>query len=107
MKNLQTLILLSFIVSLTSCGTLKEGFINQKKDNSDEFLVQKKSPLVMPPEYNQLPLPNVDSDKVEDKGPASIKTLILSTEDNNENSSENTQVDKNFEEKLLEKIKSN
>ena len=36
-------------------GQLKEGFKNQKKNSSDEFLVEKKSPLVMPPEFNELP----------------------------------------------------
>ena len=48
----------SFLIFfLTSCGVVKEGFSNQKKNNSDEFLVEKKSPLVMPPDYNKLPLP--------------------------------------------------
>ena len=28
---------------ITSCGTVKEGFTNQKKESSDEFLVEKKS----------------------------------------------------------------
>ena len=29
----------------------------QKKTGTDEFLIQKKSPLVMPPNYNELPEP--------------------------------------------------
>ena len=47
-------------VLLSSCGTIKEGFSSQKKNNSDEFLVEKKSPLVMPPDYAQLPIPKTD-----------------------------------------------
>ena len=35
------------ILVLNSCGTLKEGFSSQKKDSIDEFLVEKKSPLVI------------------------------------------------------------
>ena len=31
--------------------------MNQKKSSTDEFLVEKKSPLVMPPDYNELPIP--------------------------------------------------
>ena len=31
------------LVTLSSCGTLKEGFKSQKKDNTDEFLVKKIS----------------------------------------------------------------
>ena len=45
------------ILVLNSCGTLKEGFSSQKKDSIDEFLVEKKSPLVMPPDFNELPFP--------------------------------------------------
>jgi len=41
--KIYTLILLSFIF-LQSCGTIKEGFSSQKKNSSDEFLVEKKSP---------------------------------------------------------------
>ena len=52
MKIFKKIILLSFLYILTSCGTLKEAFKNQKKDSSDEFLVEKKSPLIMPPDYN-------------------------------------------------------
>ena len=42
---------------LTSCQSAKEGLSGGKKDNTDEFLVQKKNPLVLPPDYNDLPLP--------------------------------------------------
>ena len=45
------------ILILNSCGTVKEGFSSQKKNSIDEFLVEKKSPLVMPPDFNELPLP--------------------------------------------------
>ena len=43
MKKIKLLILLyfSFIV-LNSCGTVKEAFSSQKKDSTDEFLVEKK-----------------------------------------------------------------
>ena len=30
----------------------------KKKNTSDEFLVEKKSPLVLPPDYGKLPLPS-------------------------------------------------
>jgi len=41
--KIYSLIVISFIF-LHSCGTIKEGFSSQKKNNSDEFLVEKKSP---------------------------------------------------------------
>ena len=44
-------LLFIFILTLIfqSCSTLKDGFRSQKKNSTDEFLVEKKSPLVMPP----------------------------------------------------------
>ena len=58
MKKIRKFVLLNIIlIFLTSCSTVKEGFTNPKKNNSDEFLVQKKSPLVMPPSYGELPSP--------------------------------------------------
>ena len=43
-------LILSF---LSACESAREGFTLKKKDNSDEFLVEKKNPLVMPPNYDR------------------------------------------------------
>ena len=50
MKYLRILILIKILLFIYSCATVKEGFTNQKKNNSDEFLVEKKSPLILPPD---------------------------------------------------------
>ena len=36
---------------------MKKGFESQRKNSTDEFLVEKKSPLVMPPDFDELPIP--------------------------------------------------
>ena len=46
-----------FLAILSSCQAAREGFTLKKKDNSDEFLVEKKNPLTMPPSYDNLPTP--------------------------------------------------
>ena len=51
------LILFIIMVPLTACGSMKKGFQNDKKGGSEAFLVEKKSPLIMPPSYGQLPEP--------------------------------------------------
>ena len=106
-KNLKLLILLNILLILSSCGSLKEGFKNQKKNNSDEFLVQKKSPLVMPPEYGKLPDPTLETNKSENLNSTPIKQLILSKNENDENSNSDSDINKSFKQKLLEKIKNN
>ena len=106
MKVFKKLILLSFIYILTSCGTLKEGFKNQKKDSSDEFLVEKKSPLIMPPDYNELPVPNAASNQALSEE-NSIKNLVTNEEKNTNTSNANSSESTGLEESLLEKIKNN
>ena len=55
-----TYILLLFIF-LTSCrGTfdsVKRGLTGAKKTSADEFLVEKKDPLIKPPNFEELPVP--------------------------------------------------
>ena len=48
-RLLSFLILICFF--LTSCQSIKDGLSGRKSENSDEFLVQKKNPLVMPPDF--------------------------------------------------------
>ena len=95
-------ILLNIIIFLTSCGVVKEGFSNNKKNNSDEFLVEKKSPLIMPPDFDKLPIPNDKENEIEIKN-NQIKKLL--SKDQNQKNNSNTS--KNFEETILEKIKKN
>ena len=49
--------LIIFSIFLTSCQSIKDGLSGRKSENSDEFLVKKKSPLVMPPKFMELPKP--------------------------------------------------
>ena len=107
MKNLKISILLYFILALSSCGAMKEGFTNQKKNSSDEFLVQKKSPLVMPPEYGKLPVPNQEVDEAKNSNDTQIKKLLLSKDDLDEKSNEKSDASNSLKKKLLEKIKKN
>jgi hypothetical protein len=42
---------------LSACQSVKDGLTGKKQNNTDEFLVEKKNPLVLPPEFNILPEP--------------------------------------------------
>ena len=66
------------LILLGSCGKVKEAFSTQKKDNTDEFLVEKKSPLVMPPDYYELPVPKTQNKL--DENSSNIESLILNNE---------------------------
>ena len=104
MKYFKIPFYISLGLLIFSCGTIKDGFTNQKKNSSDEFLVEKKSPLVMPPEFNELPKPrneitqnNLEDNKIEKLLNSSEKSKISETSGDNVN----------LEQSLLEKIKNN
>ena len=55
--KLNIFIIFGLILLLNSCQTARDGLTGVKKDNTDEFLVEKKNPLVLPPEFDELPKP--------------------------------------------------
>ena len=103
-------ILLIIVIStlfLNACNTLKDGFRSQKKDSIDEFLVEKKSPLIMPPDFDELPLPNENNQNLENAKETDIKSLISNNENSSSETQNNSNQNKNFENDFLEKIKKN
>ena len=101
------LILLILMITLNSCGTIKEGFVSKKKNSTDEFLVKKKSPLVMPPEFNELPIPGNNNQEQKNNENSDIKSLITGSENETSKSQNSSNQDTNFETSILEKIKNN
>ena len=105
MKYLKIIFIIKITLLLVSCGVVREGFSNQKKNNSDEFLVEKKKPLVMPPNYDELPKPKTNQQPSKEAiNP--IKSLLVQ-ETESLNNKEIVDKDKKLEESLLEKIKKN
>ena len=88
------------LIILSGCNTVKKGFQNPKKNSSDEFLVEKKSPLVMPPEFNELPIPNQNEDTSQ-KQENNIKNLISDNNGNTDQEASNSDI----EGSILSKIK--
>ena len=60
--------LLIFLV--TSCAdtwsNVKRGLTGAKKTSTDEFLVQKKDPLILPPDFDSLPSPSDKEEAIEE-----------------------------------------
>ena len=101
MKKFNLLFILGItLIILSGCNTLKKGFQNPKKNNSDEFLVEKKSPLVMPPAFYELPIPNQNQDNKQ-KQENNIKSLIS----NNDGNTDQEASDSDLEGSILSKIK--
>ena len=105
-KNINfTILLILLSILLSSCGSIQKALDPQNKNTSDEFLVEKKSPLSMPPSFEELPVPSNQKITEENKT-NNIKSLITKKNSNNEKSA-NVDTDKDFEESILDKIKNN
>jgi len=58
------------LILVTSCGdtfgSIKRGLTGAKANTSDEFLVKKKDPLILPPDFENLPLPDQENTSEEE-----------------------------------------
>ena len=92
-------IILIVSLFLFSCGGFK---LKKKADTGEEFLIEKKDPLILPPEFSKLPKPNEQPETVDEE--VDIKSVFdgepsSSEEDNNQNSSKSN-IKKSISEKL-------
>ncbi len=103
------IIFLSLVIILSSCQKFSEGMSGSKRSKtSDEFLVHKKKPLVMPPDFDDMPLPKQNKQKEEELSASSesIEDLLnIKKEENNESFESGN--DSSLEQSILKKIKTN
>ena len=89
--------MLSFLI--TSCESIREGLTGSKNLSTDEFLVEKKDPLVLPPDFENLPNPSERQVSVEEMT-SFEKTLKKQTISESSSATENS-----VEESILNQIK--
>ena len=93
-KFFKIIIYLKFFIFLINCsggwGDFKKTMSGQKTTNTDEFLIKKKDPLVLPPEYGELPLPKSNKKKSKNN---SIETVLRSNESTKSNSKASSELE--------------
>ena len=101
---MKKLIFLLILILFVGCNAFKDAgkvMRNEKTTTTDEFLVKKKEPLVLPPNYNELPEPN-SLKKQEIGEDEKIKKILKSSTSTKENKKGITSVEK----KIIDRIKS-
>ena len=59
LKKITYILLFIFLVSCADTfDSVKRGLTGAKKSSADEFLVKKKDPLILPPDFENLPTPD-------------------------------------------------
>ena len=102
------LLIITGIFVLNGCSGMKDTLTGVKKNNSDEFLIKKKNPLVLPPNFNDFPKPkNSKTEKTILDDDMDIKKILQKSNNTKESNSEIVTDSKSFEESLLKKINKN
>jgi hypothetical protein len=108
-KNNYPIFLLIFLFLFSGCQDVKKGFSGKKIDQGEEFLVIKKNPLVVPPDFEKMPIPKneikeFNSIEVENNQDNDFKKL-LKTQDQNVDLSDSRENSGDLEKKIIDKIK--
>ena len=96
MKN-KFLAFFVIIFLLNSCGGISDAgkvLRNEKTRTTDEFLVKKREPLSLPPEYKEIPEPgSIKKDKKEEKNEVS---KILNIKEDNKSSGSSSSIEQSI-----------
>ena len=96
--------LIILLLTTMSCQNVKDALQGKKYESSDEFLVIKKNPLVLPPNFNDLPTPKDVADTTQIENIENeIEDLLSSIKDDEEILESSSSSD--TESFVLEKIK--
>ena len=101
MKSIYFLLIGHFL--LISCSGLKDAgkvLRNEKVVTTDEFLVKKRNPLVLPPNFEDLPEPGSKT-QIKENEEEKIKKILKAPQDNNNSINKPSSV----EESILNRIR--
>ena len=96
------LILLITLAFLTSCNSFKSAITGEKKKPGSEFMVIKKEPLTLPPDFTDLPEP--EEEDISEEETVEVKKILKGIANNTEISSGTSE---GLEDSILKKIKKN
>ena len=94
-----TFLILAVSSLLFSCGGFK---LKKKATSGEEFLIEKKDPLVLPPDFSKLPKPNEQPETLDEE--VNIKSIFdgeqSSTEEDNDQNSSKSNIKKSISDKI-------
>ena len=107
-KILNKIIIIIFFL-ITACASswddVKKGLGGAKRTSTDEFLVRKKEPLVMPPKWKNLPEPGSVMKSDDEVREATDIEELIKLGKNKESSTNYEQGSGSLEELILKRIK--
>ena len=96
----KTLVIFFTILLLNSCSGFK---LKKKSSSGEEFLIEKKDPLILPPDFSELPKPNEQNNQsIEDDDQIKLETIF--NDDNSNNNSYDKETKSGLKDSVLKKI---
>ncbi len=103
-KMLKKFFLFLIFLLPISCGgwqDFESAVTGAKKKTTDEYLIKKKDPLILPPDYDKLPLPGSKTSNREEN--LNIENIISGDSNSEGNTSNKSSVERSIEEELRKK----
>jgi hypothetical protein len=100
--------ILLIIFSLSGCQALRDGLEgNKKSKNAEEFLINKKTPLSLPPNFDDLPKPISEANTDDNLDDFDIEKLLKKETNSNNETSKKQKINKSLNKSVIDKIKNN
>ena len=93
------------LIFFSGCQSTKDFFTLSKKNQSDEFLIEKKNPLTLPPDYGKLPVPGKNDENLMIEKDQDINSIISDnkiSDNNKDNNAEPSTIEKLILDKINE-----
>ena len=96
----KTFLIVITILFLSSCSGFK---LKKKSTSGEEFLIEKKDPLILPPDYSELPEPNEQNNQSNEEDDQ-IKLETIFNDDSSNNDGDNKETESGLKDSILKKI---
>ena len=95
----------------SGCSTIKDNLSLKKNSGVDQFLVEKKDPLVLPPDFEELPVPTTlttqDTEVEKNDENLDIKSLFKEKSKGNLADNSSSKNDLSIKDSIMKKISKN
>ena len=95
------------LLFLNGCQSTKDALSGKKQNNADEFMVEKKNPLVLPPEFEKLPVPGTSNISTSESNKFDLEKVLKKDSIKKDKLPEKKVTSGSIEKSILDKIQKN
>ena len=101
-------LLIVIFLYLSGCQSIKDGLEGKKKSNkAEEFLIKKKNPVVLPPDFTELPTPIDKSQKDIEDDEINLKKILNTNKSMTLKTNKKSEANSSLKKKILKSMRNN